>query len=173
MQMNYRKAIKLAALIVSTLLIATVSAATYSYMYIQGSGTITSGLLSWAKGADAPSGSVVAGATVTGMNFSILADSPMNFTDSLHLVNVDTLSHTFSIESTRTAGDGSQFSTFDMVIYASGGARVAKISIKAGESASSLSIPGSATLYVRFEINPVTGQSSGYMAFTVKLTYVV
>jgi FAD/FMN-containing dehydrogenase len=173
MNINYKKCLKIVTLVITAILIGSVSAATYSYMYIQGSGSITSGGLSWAKGGDAPAGATVVGAYVTNMNFSIPVNSPRNFTDSLHLINADTSPHTFSIESTVTAGNTTKFSAFDMAIYQSGGARVAKISIKSGGSASGLTIQGSETLYIRFEINPLTDAASGYLAFTVKLTYLV
>jgi len=173
MNVNYKKCLKIVTLVITAVLIGSVSAATYSYMYIQGGGSITSGGLSWATGEDAPAGATVVGAYVTNMNFSIPVDSDMNFTDSLHLINADTSPHTFGIESTVTAGNASKFSAFDMVIYQSGGARVAKISIKSGESATGLTIQGSETLYIRFEINPLLDETSGYLAFTVKLTYEV
>jgi hypothetical protein len=173
MNVNYKKCLKIVTLVITAVLIGSVSAATYSYMYIQGSGSITSGGLGWATGNDAPAGATVAGAYVTNMNFSIPVNSPRNFTDSLHLINADTSPHTFGIESTVTAGNASKFSEFDMVIYQSGGARVAKISIKSGESATGLTIQGSETLYIRFEINPLLDETSGYLAFTVKLTYEV
>ncbi len=171
MQMNYRKIIKLVTLLASALLIGTVSAVTYSYMYVQGSGTITTGELSWATGADAPAGTTIAGAYVTNLNFSIPKNQPMNFTDSLHLINADTSSHAFGIEATVTGGDNTKFSTFDMVIYQSGGLGLAKVNIKNNETASSLTIQGSETLYLRFEVNPLLDETVGTMAFTVKLTY--
>jgi len=171
MQINYKKAAKLITLAVSTLLIATVSAQMYSYMYIQGSGTISTGGLGWAKGTTAPAGSTVEGVYVKNLNLSITADTPMNFTDCLHLINNDASSHTFGLEATVTGGNTTKFNTFDMVVYHSDETGVSKISIKNGESASSLTIDGSETLYVRFEVDPLLGETTGDMAFTVKLTY--
>jgi hypothetical protein len=173
MKINYRKSIKLITLLASALLIATVSAATYSYMYIKGSGSITTGGLSWETGSDAPLGTTVAGAYVTDMNFSISVNQFLNATDSLHLINGDATSHTFGIEATATGGDTSKFTTFDMVIYKSDQTGVARISVKNNETASSLTIQGSETLYIRFEIDPLLDETSGDMAFTLKLTYEV
>ena len=171
MQINIKKSMKFITLAVFAALIATVSAQVYSYMYIQGSGSITTGGMSWAKGATAPAGSSVSGVYVRNLNLSIQADTPKNFTDCLHLTNNDASPHTFSIAAKVTAGNISKFTTFDMVVYQSGGARVGSISVKNDGSTSGLSIGGSTTLYVRFEVVPLTGEITGYMSFTVTLTY--
>jgi hypothetical protein len=171
MNVSYKKALKIITLLATTILIASVSAQVYSYMYIQGSGAITTGGMSWQKGSTAPAGSTIDGVYVKNLNLSIPLSTPKNFTDCLHLSNNDATSHTFSIAAAVTGGNTSKFTTFDMVVYQSGGARIAKISIKNSESASGLSISGSATLYVRFEVIPLTGETTGNMAFTVTLTY--
>lgn len=173
MRINIRKSAKFIMLAIFAALIATVSAQVYSYMYIQGSATITTGGMSWTKGGTAPTGSAIDGVYVKNLNLSITKDTPSNFTDCLLLTNNDATAHTFSIAATVTAGDISKFTTFDMVISQSqsGGIRVGSISVKNSGSATGLSIGASTTLYVRFEVVPVTGQTTGYMAFTVTLTY--
>ncbi len=173
MKISYKKTLKIATLLLTSVIIATVSATTYSYMYIQGSGTITTGGLSWAKGVDAPAATTIAGAYVTDMNFSIKENQFLNATDSLHLINGDATSHTFSIDATVTGGNTSKFTTFDMIIYKSDNTGIAKISVKNNGSASSLTISGTETLYVRFEIDPLLDETSGDMAFTVQLIYEV
>ena len=166
-----KKSLKILFLLFTSLLIGTVSAQIYSYMYIQGSGTITTGGLSWALGSTAPGSTSIVGYTVTNLNLSIPQDKPRNFTDCLHLVNNDASSHTFSLEATVTGGNTTKFTTFDLAVYTAAGARITKISIKTQGTASGLTISASQTLYIRFEVIPLTGETSGAMAFTVKLTY--
>ncbi len=173
MQLNNRKIFKIATLLLTSAIIASVSAVTYSYMYIQGSGSITTGGLSWETGTDAPAGTTISGVYVQNMNFSIPADSPRNFTDSLHLINADNSNHNFGIGATVTSGTPSKFNTFDLVIYNSTDIGIAKVSVKDGASQSGLTISALETLYVRFEVNPVIGETSGGIAFTVTLTYEV
>jgi len=171
MKLNYKKSFKLITLLITSILIAAVSAQVYSYMYIQGSGTITTGGLAWAKGTTAPGGSSVQGYTVTNLNLTITKNNFANFTDCLHLINNDATSHTFSLETTVTSGDTSKFTTFNLAISNSTGQRVTKISIKSQQTASGLTIHGSETLYVRFEVDPLLDATSGSISFTVKLTY--
>jgi hypothetical protein len=166
-----KKSQKLLFLLFTSLLIGVVSAQVYSYMYIQGSGTITTGGLAWQLGSTAPGGTSIQGYTVKNLNLTIQKNNFKNFTDCLRLINNDATSHTFSLASAVTAGNTTKFTTFNLAVYQSGGARITKISIKNQQSASSLTIQGSETLYIRFEVDPLTDETSGYMAFTVTLTY--
>jgi hypothetical protein len=171
MNAKYKKSLKIVTLLVASLVIATVSAQTYSYMFIQGGATITSGVLSWAAGTGAPGGTTIVGPTVSDLNFSVPADTIQNFTDVLHLINAEDSSHTFGLSATVTAGNTTKFTTFDMVVYDSGGARVTSLSVKDGGSVSDQTIDASATLYVRFEVQPLAAETDGYLAFTIQLTY--
>jgi|YelNatPaOPRAMG01_1025707.scaffolds.fasta_scaffold144064_2 hypothetical protein len=172
MKTNIKKILKLATLLVTSLLIATASATIYSYMYIEGSGTITSGELKWVLGTNAPSGASIQGAYVKNLNISVPVNSIRNITDCLRITNEDDASHTFDLEVIVVGGDASNFTTFDLVVYDSTGARLATLNVKqSGSSASGLTIDASETLYIRFEITPVTDATSGYFYFTVKLTY--
>jgi hypothetical protein len=172
MKTNYKKSLKFITLLILSVLIATVSAQIYSYMYIEGSGSITSQELGWQLGANAPSGAAVQGYTVTNLNFSIPKNTFKNFTDCLRLVNNDdTNGYTFNITTTVVGGNTSKFTTFDFIIYKSDWTQVAKFSVKNSEGATNLSIAASETLYIRFEVDPLLDAASGYMYFTLKLTY--
>jgi hypothetical protein len=70
-----------------------------------------------------------------------------------------------------TGGNTTKFTTFDLVVYKSGGLGIAKISVKNGGTASNLAIDNLETLYIRFEVDPLLDETSGDMAFTIKLTY--
>jgi hypothetical protein len=173
MNLNYKKSLKLITLVVTSLIIATVSAQIYSYMYIEGSGTITSQELGWALGSTAPAGATVEGSYVKNLNLSIPENNPKNFTDCLEIVNNDASNgYTFTLEIFAVGGDSSNFTTFDLVLYNAAGARLATLDVKTqGSSASGLTIGTSETQYIRFEVTPLTDKTEGYVYFTVKLTY--
>lgn len=106
MNINYKKSAKLIILLISSILIATVSAATYRYMYIDGSVTVGAAKLIWIKGVDAPSDATISGSTVT-MDLDVEPGTPQNFTYCLYLKNEDTAAHnnTISVTTTITASD--------------------------------------------------------------------
>lgn len=52
MKINYKKSLKLVTLLITSLLIATVSAEVYRYMYIYGTITVGSPKLIWLEGED-------------------------------------------------------------------------------------------------------------------------
>jgi len=171
MKMNYKKSLKFITLLLASLLIATASAEIYSYMYIQGSGTITGQQLSWQLGTN-PCGASIQGYTVNNLNITIPQNTFQNITDSIRLVNNNnTYGYTFNITTTVVGGDPSKFTIFDFVMYYSNGTQVAKFSIKNQGSATNLNIAKSQTLYIRFEVDPLLDAASGYMYFTLKLTY--
>ncbi len=117
MKLSSRKLIKLATLVITSLLIATVSAATYRYMYIDGSVTVGSAKLVWVEGADAPSGTTIAGSTVT-MNLPVEPGVPLNFTECLFLDNQDTADHNMTISVTSALT--SDFDELKIHIYQNG-----------------------------------------------------
>jgi len=169
MKTNYKKALKLVILMMTSILIATASAQIYSYMYIEGSGRITTGGLKWEEGYNFPEGASIQGAYVKNLNFSVPKDSILNITDCLRIVNQDNKPYTFKLEVTAVGGDPGNFTTFDLVVYNS--TDVARLSVKATGSTQDITIGASKTLYIRFEIETVMGTESGYFYFTVKLTY--
>ena len=174
MNEKYKKSLKIVSLLVIALLIAGASAEVYSYMYIEGSATISAAELSWALGTSAPSGTSIVGYTVTNLNFSVPQDTFKNYTDCLNIVNNDASNdYNFDLATTITAGDTSKFTTFDMVIYdPDTNIGLDRLDILTEEgTASSLTIAASDTLAIRFEIDPATGETSGYLSFTVQLTY--
>ncbi len=115
MKLSSKKLIKLATLVISSLLIATVSAATYRYMYIDGSVTVGTELLLWIEGDDAPAGTSIAGSTVT-IDFPVEQGTPQNFTNCLYLKNQDTAAHNMTISLT-TNVSSSDFDEFGIHIY--------------------------------------------------------
>lgn len=81
-----RKALKFLGLLISSLLIATVSATTYRYLYIDGSITVGTQYMIWILGTDAPSDSSISGTTAI-MDLDVEEGTPINFTEALFLKN--------------------------------------------------------------------------------------
>jgi hypothetical protein len=170
MKTNYKKALKLVTLLMTSILIATASAQIYSYMYIEGSGRITTGGLKWQEGTNFPQGASIQGAYVKNLNFSVPKDSILNITDCLRIVNQDNKQYTFKLEVTAVGGNPSNFTTFDLVIYNSTN-ELATLNVMETGNTQNITIGALKTLYIRFEIETVMGKESGYFYFTVKLTY--
>jgi hypothetical protein len=115
MKLNYKKSLKLITLLVTSILIATVSAQVYSYMYINGSVTIGSAKLVWIKGTDAPSDATISGGTVT-MDLDVQPGINQNFTECLFLKNQDAASHNLTITVTTAVSTGT-FDSMKAYIY--------------------------------------------------------
>jgi hypothetical protein len=115
MNMNYKKTLKFVTLLITSLLIATVSAQTYVYMYINGSVTIGSEQLVWIAGASAPGDISIAGGTVT-LDLDVQPDFEQNFTECLFLKNQDGSDHNMTISIT-TAASAATFDWFYADIY--------------------------------------------------------
>jgi hypothetical protein len=115
MKIDYKKTLKFITLVIMALLIATVSAATYSYMYIDGGVVIGTEKIVWIVGADAPAGTDITGSTAT-VNLDVEPGYPKNFTECLLLKNQDTSDHNMTINVT-TALLTSDFDWCYMDIY--------------------------------------------------------
>jgi len=171
MKINYKKMLKFATLLVTSLIIATVSAQIYSYMYIEGSGTIvTTGGLRWELGSSAPSGASIDGYTVKNLNLTIPKNTFRNITDCLRIINDDANGHYFDLQVISVGGSPAKFARFNLAVYNNTGTYGTLDLRTQGNKVENLYIGGGATLYIRFEIEPVTEQT-GSMYFTVKLTY--
>jgi hypothetical protein len=116
MNINYKKTLKLVTLLITSLLIATVAAETYRYMYIDGSITIGASKLVWLKGADAPADATISGSTVT-LDLHVENGTLINFTECLFLKN-ENATGSFSVNLTIPAAVSTgDFATCKMHIY--------------------------------------------------------
>jgi hypothetical protein len=171
MKINYKRSLKLITLLISSLLIATVSAQIYNYMYISGSGEITTTGLKWELGPDAPSTASITGPTASvPMNTS--NGNPRNYTDCLRLVNLDNAVHSFNLSVTSSTGDIGDFTEFKLVLFDENGTEQTVLSLLTTSSATNLSIPNSKTWKVLFELVPISSPTSGAKVdFAVTLVY--
>jgi hypothetical protein len=116
MKLNYKKNLKFVTLLITSLLIATVSAQLYRYMYIDGSITITSAKMIWILGADAPADASISGSTAI-IDLDVEQGTPLNFTEALFLKNANaTGSFNYNITITQ-ALSSSDFQRAKMHIY--------------------------------------------------------
>jgi hypothetical protein len=115
MNAKYKKSLKLVTLLLTAIIIATVSAATYSYMYIDGSITVGTAKLVWIEGADSPGDIDITGGTAQ-MDLHVQPGINQNFTEALFLKNQDTASHNLTITVT-TALSAVDFNIATAYIY--------------------------------------------------------
>jgi hypothetical protein len=115
MNAKYKKSLKIVTLLITAAFIATASAYTYTYMYINGSITIGTQQLIWASGADTPVGTTIVGGIVT-MDLDVQPGVTQNFTECLLLKNNDTSTHSLNVTIT-TALSGSDFDSAKIYFY--------------------------------------------------------
>ena len=116
MKLNTKKLVKIISLVITSMLIATVSAATYSYLYIDGGITVGSATMAWYEGADAPAGTAIVGTTAT-VDLPVEQGTPKNFTEALFLKN-ENATGSFNINITlSTAVLGADFNEAKMHIF--------------------------------------------------------
>jgi len=175
MKLNYKRSLKLMTLLISTILIASVSATTYMYMYMQsGQISITTGGLEWLKGSDANAGTTIAGNTITGLSLDVLNGTEQFFNFTLYIKNVDAATaHTFSIEVTSSSGVTSYFDYMYLKLYDnSTNTYENQIDLLTqGSKVSGLTINGNGVWRVSFYTKAKSAYTSGTVTFTVKLTY--
>jgi hypothetical protein len=175
MNLNYKKSAKLILLLISTLLIATVSAATYRYMYIDGSVTVGTAKLIWIEGLDSPGDATISGSTYT-VDLDVEPGTPLNFTECVFLKNQDTAAHNMTISVTTTIS-ASDFTECKMHIYensTSSSLLVDTLDITTSDSYDTrpTSDPLGASSYYRmtFEVSATTGASGTYN-FDIEVEY--
>jgi len=175
-KISSKKALKFLGLLISAMLIATVSATVYNYMYIQGSGVAsTAEGLKWDLGTNLPSPApTIVGYTVTNLNFSTGA-SPANYTDCLRIVNQDTPeTHLFNLRVKSSWGGWTDYSEFNLVVFnaTTGGTQQEVLDLKTpGAQTANMTIPASATWSILFEIVPVANPTATKVYFEIELMY--
>jgi len=106
----FRKSMKFLTLLLTSLLIMTVSAYVYTYMYIQGTITVGAATLIWEEGPGAKNVTlnIAAGNTTATITINVLGyGAPVNFTEVLYLTNVPHIAvSSIEIKVTEAAGDG-------------------------------------------------------------------
>ncbi|MEM3617229.1 MAG: hypothetical protein QXK47_05420 [Candidatus Bathyarchaeia archaeon] len=104
MKINYKKMVKLATLLVTSLLIAKASADTYTYLFMHAGITVTSQQVVWIYG-----GQIISGSTVT-PSFTVQQGVYTWYNNTLHLKNTGGTNVTVNITVTSQASS----SVFDI-----------------------------------------------------------
>jgi len=171
MNVNYKKSLKLITLLISALLIATVSAQAYRFMYIEGTVTISQDKgLKWVKGDEASAGTSISGSTAT-VDIPISNGTTANFTHYLYLKELDTSAHSLVINITDIAA-ASLYETngFNLTIYNNvTGAHIDTLDVLTTDSYSG-SITADAIWHITFEVATKT-DASGIDDFAVQFRY--
>jgi len=171
MQINYKRVAKLLTLTLSALLIATVSAESYRYMFINGTITISNTGLTWLLGDSASGGSSVAGSTAT-IALSISNGTILNFTHYLYLKNLDASSHSLTISIT-DAATSSLYETNGFNITLSNNATsayIGQLDALSGSSTYSGTVGSSAVWHITFELATKV-DATGSDNFALQFTY--
>ena len=175
MNANYRKGLKIISLLVTALLIGSVSAATYVYMYIDGSITIGTAKLVWLEGADAPGDTSITGGTVT-VDLDVQPGLNQTLTECLLLKNQDSAAHNLTVTVT-TSVSNSTFDIFEIFIYKNSTGSWASVDTLDGTTNDEYSTytgntPLIAGGYYRlgFEVKAKTG-TSGTVNFDIQVRY--
>lgn len=111
MKTNHKKLLKFVTLLATSLLIASVSAQVYTFMYLQGTIQVGSQKIVWIKeGVGEISGDTV------DMSFTVEPEVTRTFNDMLYLKNKDTSSHTI-VSVKVTDAVGSNFEICKAYVY--------------------------------------------------------
>ena len=166
-----KKVLKLMTLLMTSLMIGYASAATYKYLYIDGSVSFTTGTgLKWVEGSDAPTSTSISGTTVT-IPFTVQNGTPTNFTYCLYLQNLDATNHSILINVTNDA-TSSYHDEFNIFIFDNNtGTHIATLDVLNGTSSYSGNIDASAIWRLTFEITAKSTATSGSDEFDLQFRY--
>jgi len=169
-----KKALKFLGLLISAMLIATVSAVTYRYLYIDGSIIVGTQLMSWSLGTDAPGTASIAGTTAT-VDFNVEEGTPINFTEALFLKNNNNTGHFHYNISVTTAVASADFQEAKMHIYqnwtgpASNWTYITTLDMTIPATVYNGQLDGLKYLRIGFEINATL--ASGTRNFDIEVEY--
>jgi hypothetical protein len=173
-KISSKKALKFLGLLISAMLIATVSATVYNYMFINGTGQATTTGLRWVEGTGAPSGTAISGPTVTALPLTTSEGNPRNYTDCLRIQNLDASEdHIFMLNVTSSTGNVSNWQEFNLVLFNNASVQVAVLDILTpNANVTGLTIPQDVTWGILFELVPIANPiPNDPIVFTVQLTY--
>ena len=112
------KALKFLGLLISAMIIATVSAALYDYMYLDADVGVEGIALKWINGTDGgTAGTSISGLTATLTNLKGPPNGTRVYPDPVRLNNTETSSKTFNITVSAVSGDTANMSSIIVRIY--------------------------------------------------------
>jgi hypothetical protein len=118
MNISYKKSAKLILLLISTLLIASASAAIYNYMNLNASIGVEGMTLEWINGADnGTAGVQINGVTSTLTNLKGPANGTRTYGDPVRLNNTGISDVTFDLQIDQVTGDTSEMDSIIVRLY--------------------------------------------------------
>jgi hypothetical protein len=118
MQINYKKSLKFLTLLISAILISSVSAAIYDYMYLNGTVGVQGMSLAWLSGADGTdSGTTINGVTAALTNLKGPPNGTRVYADPVELNNTGASPITFNLTIDTVSGDTPQLISIYVKLY--------------------------------------------------------
>jgi hypothetical protein len=154
MNAKYKKSLKIVTLLITALLIATASAQVYRYMYLNGTVTVGSAILTWGAGSVTPS---VDGTTAT-ITLNVEEDVPISFIDALTITNTDSGNAYDYTISVLTAISDTDFDVANILVYITDhtGTYVGTLDLKSSSSSVTGTLAASGVLSLTIEIQAST-----------------
>ena len=117
MKTNIKRTLKFVTLLVTSLLIATVSAQVYTQMFLQATVGVTGASLQWTDGSNTDVTADIAGSTctITGLQGSPGLTAVYN--DTVRITNVGSSTVTFNITTTQCEGSTANLTSIYIKIY--------------------------------------------------------
>ncbi|MEM3576866.1 MAG: hypothetical protein QXX51_00210 [Candidatus Bathyarchaeia archaeon] len=117
MKTNYKKIIKLATLLATSLLIATTSAQVYTQMFLTAHVGVAGLSLKWVQGSNENVTANIAGSTCTLNGLQGYPGQTALFNDTVRITNAGSSTVTFNITTTQCTGDTSKLTSIYVRIY--------------------------------------------------------
>jgi len=176
MKINYKKILKLITLLITSLLIATASAAIYDYMYLNADVGVQGMTLEWVSGNDATdAGTQINGVTAALNNLKGPPNGTRIYADPVRLNNTGTSAVTFDLLIDTVSGNTDYLDSIVVRIYNyTNNASIQNVTIWSGGSQGSdvtgLSIPAGHMWRFQWEITwKATATTSHTVTVNLKL----
>lgn len=168
---HWKKSLKLVTLLLTSLLIASVSASTLYGMSISGTIEIKNAQVIWVKGTNSNATVSIAGTTAT-LILSVINGTAQNFTSCLYLKNLAAVGHTVNFTLTSTPLSTTYFSTAKMLIYNNATMTlVSTLDMTTSTPSTGNSLTAGGAFSLVFDI-VATPSATGTYTFDIKVTYV-
>ncbi|HML03461.1 MAG TPA: hypothetical protein VK487_08835 [Candidatus Bathyarchaeia archaeon] len=166
-----KKSLKLVTLLLTSLLIASASAATLYGMNITGNVTVSAAKVIWVKGTNGNVTTTISGSSAT-VDLTVVNGTAQNFTDCLYLENLAAHSYTVNF-TTITPLPGASFSTSKMLIYTNAtGAYLSSLDLAtAGATSNNNLLPNGADGVYSLIFEIVAASNANSNSFSVRVTY--
>jgi hypothetical protein len=172
MNAKYKKSLKLVTLLITAIIIATVSAETLRYMYIEGGVTVSSAKLIWHEGSDVTNCNIT-GSTAT-LAVNVEQGTPVNFTEALFMQNTNTsgsFSYTISVTQALSSSDFERANLYVYENYTSPGDWTYLDTLDLTDDTDTVSNSLAADNYLRMTLELNATVASGTSTFAVQVEY--